>query len=174
MSVDALALDELCAQSLAGDSAAETALFETLRVRFLSLAKRRVQPDHTEDVVQDALRIVFDRYRERKQGVGILVWSLTVLRNVIGNHYQARQRERDRMDYVDEYPSEASFAVDPLADAVGEEGRLTLQTAIAELARRFPRCGRIFAHLLASLEREDPPTRSRCRPWQRSKRSIPN
>ena len=63
--------------------------------------------DHAEDVVQDALRIVFDRYGEIKQGPGILVWGLTVLRNVIGNHYQARDRERERLDFVEEWPSGA-------------------------------------------------------------------
>lgn len=152
MSLNALDLDELCARSLQGDCQAETALFEALRVRFLTLAKRRVQPDHTEDVVQDALKIVCDRYGERKQGVGILVWSLTVLRNVIGNHYQARQRERRHMDFVEEYPSCAATVIDPLAEAGGAQDRDLLLDAIAELAERFPRCGRIFSSLLHSLE----------------------
>ncbi|MGD9546211.1 MAG: RNA polymerase sigma factor [Candidatus Krumholzibacteriia bacterium] len=157
MNADALSLDELCARSQRGDPEAESALFDSLRVRFLALAKRRVQPDHIEDVVQDALKIVFDRYRERKQGVGILVWSLTVLRNVIGNYYQTRRRERDRMEFVEEYPRDAGFTSDPLAGALDEEGRSALEDAIAELSCRFPRCGRIFHHLLKSLERGGSP-----------------
>ena len=32
-----------------------------------------------EDVVQESLKIVFDRYGDRNQGAGILVWGLTVL-----------------------------------------------------------------------------------------------
>jgi len=153
VSTDALSLDELCDRALAGDGRAEADLFSALRVRFLQLAKRRVQTDHTEDVVQDALKIVCHRYRERKQGVGILVWSLTVLRNVIGNYYQARQRERQHMDFVSELPRDAAGKDDPLEEVMAGEGDLAIREAIAELARRFPRCGRIFFHLLASLQR---------------------
>ncbi len=153
MDIDVLSLDELCDRARAGDSRAEADLFSILRVRFLQLAKRRVQTDHTEDVVQDALKIVCHRYRERKQGVGILVWSLTVLRNVIGNYYQARQRERQHMEFVDELPRDAAAPDDPLAEIMAGEGDLAVQQAVAELAERFPRCGRIFSHLLASLQR---------------------
>ncbi len=145
-------LDELCSQALAGDSRAEAALFSALRVRFLQLAKRRVQTDHSEDVVQDALKIVCDRYRERKQGMGILVWSLTILRNVIGNHYQSRQRERQRMEFVEEYPSQAMETANPLSLAECHESQLLVQKALQDLAIHQPRCGRMFAHLVASHE----------------------
>jgi len=150
--LDSATLDTLCARALAGDGRAEADLFSHLRVRFLQLAKRRVQTDHIEDVVQDALKIVCDRYRERKQGVGILVWSLTVLRNVIGNHYQKRETERRHMEFVEEYPRDAAAEADPLAMALGSDHRRMLTSAISELADRFPRCGRIFGHLLEGLE----------------------
>lgn len=146
-------LDILCQKSLAGDVRSEAALFEALRVRFLPIAKRRVQADQAEDLVQDTLRIVFDRYGSRNEGQGILVWGLAVLRNVIGNHYQSRDRERDRLSFVDELPRDAADRTDPFADLELADTRRLLVEGIARLAERFPRCGRIFHHLLTSLEK---------------------
>jgi len=146
-------LDILCEKSLAGDARAEAALFEALRVRFLPIAKRRVHADQAEDLVQDTLKIVFDRYGSRNEGQGILVWGMTVLRNVIGNHYQSRNRERERIDFVDELPRDAADAHDPFSDLQLADTRRLLLDGIAQLAERFPRCGRIFHHLLHSLEK---------------------
>lgn len=157
MTCDATSFDELWAQTRDGDPTAETRLFAALRVRFLALAKRRVHEDHAEDVVQDALKIVFDRYGECKQGPGILVWGLTVLRNVIGNHYQAKQRERGRLSFTDQTPDAVVEMPDLLMDTVGRQTQDRLLAAIEQLARRFPRCGHIFAGLLASLEQGGSP-----------------
>jgi len=157
LTATATSLDTLSERSLAGDRQAESALFEALRVRFLTIAKQRVQQDHAEDLVQDTLGIVFDRYGERKQGQGILVWGLTVLRNVIGNYYQARDRERDRLSFVDELPATAVQTGDALSDTVACETRDRLLDAIAALGKRFPRCGRIFGSLLTSLARGGSP-----------------
>lgn len=152
MNVSIETLDHLSDRSLAGDSTAQNALFQALYVRFLPIAKRRVQRDHAEDLVQDTLKIVFDRYGQRNQGHGILVWGLTVLRNVIGNHYQAKQREKERLDFVDDYPAAAAEPANVLEAQDLAETREALLTAITELADRFPRCGYIFRALLTSLE----------------------
>lgn len=145
-------LDSLCQKALAGDSRAEAELFQALRVRFLPLAKRRVQVDHAEDLVQDALRIVFDRYGKRNDGPGILVWGLTVLRNVIGNYYQRRERDNQHLSFVDELPLDAGQQPEALTAFERAETRENLLAAIEELAQRFPRCGIIFRHLLSSLD----------------------
>jgi DNA-directed RNA polymerase specialized sigma24 family protein len=150
-------LDALAAGWLAGDGAAESALFENLRVRFLSLAKRRVREDHAEDVVQDALKIVHERYGEAGRDRSILVWGLTVLRNVIGNHYQKRGREKDRIAHVEDMERLPETGLEPDADLIGASIRQGLEEAVAELAERFPRCGKIFDAILASLERGGSP-----------------
>lgn len=173
-SLDASSLDALCTRAQAGDGRAEGDLFSSLRVRFLQLAKRRVQTDHIEDVVQDALKIVCDRYGERKQGVGILAWSLTVLRNVIGNYYQSRQTERRHMDFVDEYPHQAASRDDPLATTLADESGNLIREAIGELAERFPRCGRIFANLLANLEQGGSPQEVSTRTLNAMQGEIPD
>ncbi len=152
MTRDAQSLDNLHQLALNGDTKAQSILFDHLRVRFLSLAKQRVQADHAEDVVQDALRIVFDRYGEIKQGPGILVWGLTVLRNVIGNYYQARDRERERLDFVEEFPAEAATEAEVLGETMLAQTNEHLLSAIDELGQRFPRCAHIFHGLLKSLE----------------------
>ena len=125
MTPGAESLDHLCDRALAGDGRCEAALFEALRVRFLPIAKRRVQTDHVEDVVQDTLKIVFAKYGEREPGAGILVWGLTVLRNVIGNYYQSKQRERERLDFVEELPAAAAVVDDMLAGCEHQELRQT-------------------------------------------------
>lgn len=145
-----ISLDELAAGWLAGDSRAETLLFENLRVRFLGIAKRRVQQDNLEDLVQEALQIVLRKAREQHRTENVLVWSLTVLRNVIGNHYQARRRETERMVTGEDI-------LDNVADATAGPDQMPetdphLENALASLAERFPRCGKIFAGILASLE----------------------
>jgi len=148
----AATLDELCALAVAGDERAQSGLFSALRVRFLQVAKRRVHEDHLEDVVQDALRIVLDKYRTRTGDIGILVWSFTVLRNVIGNHYQSRKRDVGRTTHVEDWQtfSPAAVVMDPTRDRETVEFTSRLEAAIASLARKSPRCGRLFANLLKS------------------------
>jgi DNA-directed RNA polymerase specialized sigma24 family protein len=149
-----LSLDEVCARSLAGDDSAESLLFHSLRVRFTAIAKRRVQQDHIEDIVQDALQTVLRKYRERSRSDGILVWSLTVLRNVIGNYYQARKRESERLVQVQDWQRLASSAPSGTSTSQLETDQFVwqLEQAIAALAQRYPRCGKIFTGLLSSLE----------------------
>jgi DNA-directed RNA polymerase specialized sigma24 family protein len=152
-------LDALSRQALAGDTHAEAALYEGLRVRFLALAKRRVRQDSVEDVVQDALRIVHQKHREREQGRGILVWSLTVLRNVIGNYYQAKERRTRREVQVEDLElfastreSGAAAARDVGMTSSEDDVAERIQDAVAVLAVRHPRCGTIFRRILESLD----------------------
>jgi Sigma-70 region 2 len=149
-SIAEITLDDLAAAWLGGDSRSETLLFENLRVRFLGIAKRRVQQDHLEDLVQDALQIVLRKAREQHRAENILVWSLTILRNVIGNHYQARRRETERMvtgENILDNVADTTAGPDPLPETAAQ-----LEQALTTLAERFPRCGQIFAGILASLE----------------------
>ncbi|HPF36780.1 MAG TPA: hypothetical protein PLH84_15255 [Candidatus Krumholzibacteria bacterium] len=146
-------LDHLAHRAMQGDGRAEAALFEELRVRFLTLAKRRVQPDHVEDVVHDALGIVLRKYREPDRVSGILVWSLTVLRNVIGNHYQSRRRDTERTTQVEDWRTvpEAAVALDPVADMAADQASDRLEEAVGRLAAASERCGAIFRRILDVL-----------------------
>ena len=149
----AVSLDRLAAAAAAGDDAARARLFTDLRERFLRIAKRRVREDALEDVVQDALRIVLERHRERRAEVPILVWSLAVLRNVIGNHYQSRYRERQRRQPVADWHRLAvpDRTADPLDELAAGELREALERALERLAVTSARCARLFRVLLESL-----------------------
>ena len=142
-------LDRLRDRTLAGDSRAETELFGQLRVRFLTVAKKRVQPDHVEDVVHEALEVILAKFGSLDRDRSLLLWSLTVLRNVIGNHYQTVQ--------VDDWRTVPAAALtdDPTARLGDTEAAERIQNAIEELARRSPRCGAIFARILESIEEAD-------------------
>lgn len=171
-----IALDTLHARALRGDKRAEAELFSALRVRFLALSKRRVRPDHQEDVVQETLGVVLEKYRDLAPGRGILVWSLAVLRNVIGNHYQRTRRHRDRTVEVEDWQAlpAASSDPDPLATLNNSEAAARLETAIAELARRTPRCGAIFAGLLESMERGGGPREVSMRALELVQKEFPD
>ena len=173
---DRTSLDNLRHRALAGDERATAALFEELRVRFLAIAKRRVQPDHAEDVVQEALGVVLRRYDTLPRDRNILLWSLTVLRNVIGNHYQARRRDTDRTVQVDDWRTvpAAALTADPTVDLVGGEAAEMLQRAIGDLARRSPRCGAIFAHILDSVEMGGGPREVSQRALERVQQELPD
>jgi DNA-directed RNA polymerase specialized sigma24 family protein len=168
-----VSLDGLCRSARAGDAGAETRLCSELRVRFLPIAKRRVREEDAEDLVQDALLVVHRKYRERAGSGGVLVWGLAILRNVIGNYYQARRREggrRGAAENLEEFPAgEAGAAGDGAADLLEKLG-----AALAELAARFPRCGRIFEILLANLEAHGPAREAAESAWQAAQQELPN
>lgn len=169
-------LDLLAERAIADDERAEASLFEELRVRFLPLAKKRVQPDHVEDVVHDALGIVLRKYRDRSCESGILVWSLTVLRNVIGNHYQARRRDQERTILVDDWQTvpSASLTADPFGTIDADEAADRLEFAISELSLRSPRCGTIFGHILESMVHEDGQREISQRAFELVRRDLPD
>lgn len=171
--ITAHSLDSLAGRWLEGDREAESRLFEDLHVRFLAVAKRRVREDDVEDVVQDALKTVLDRYGTQGESPGILVWGYTVLRNVIGNHYQARAREQQRRENVDDLAAlpEASAAAPDELEIASEEQRLA--NAIADLGRRYPRCGTIFRAILASLGQGGSPREITARALVEARRRQP-
>ncbi len=140
-------LDELSALAARGDAPAREALFDQLRVRFLQIAKRRVRADDCEDVVQEALRIVHARLTDRSPERGILIWSLTVLRNVIGNYYQ----KKARLDRGEPFEERKHAAVATVGFPGREEVDAVVE-ALGRLARREPRCGALFRRILESLD----------------------
>jgi DNA-directed RNA polymerase specialized sigma24 family protein len=152
-------LDGLLQLALEGVRGAETALFEGLRARLLRVAKQRVREDDAPDVVQDALRIVLLKYRARGDQAGILPWSLTVLRNVIGNYYQKADHRKDWIS-LEHVPSGflaragevAAREADPGNDRAQRQLVERLAAAIRNLSRSHPRCGTIFRAILESLD----------------------
>jgi DNA-directed RNA polymerase specialized sigma24 family protein len=148
------ALDAMARKACGGDREAESALFADLRVRFLQIAKRRVREEQCEDLVQDALAVVHAKYASRPPGRGVLIWCLAVLRNVIGNHYQAEKRRRGLIAEAGDEGRQAGGGGAESAALPGEDDlelRGRLDAAIESLADRYPRCAEIFRLILEGL-----------------------
>lgn len=146
-----------------------SAWLAALRRQFLQVARQRVPDEAVEDVVQEALTVIYEKALPHDgstagQGaVPTLPWCFQVLRNVIGNHYQ-RQRTRTRaaqpgapghariLDTV-----AARSNPTPLEALEHIELSRLVQDSIDELAARDGECGRL---LRLALGRTEPEPRS--------------
>jgi DNA-directed RNA polymerase specialized sigma24 family protein len=133
------------------------AWLEQLRVRFIDIARVRVAEGAVEDVVQDAIAIIY----QKAPGSGVsdwsppeLPWCFQVLRNVVGNHYQ-RERTRRRGDQpgsalhdgLQEFTAARRNPTPMEALEKRERGRI-LREAIRELATSDTFCGNHFLEIL--------------------------
>lgn len=88
--------DELLTRARSGDLAAENELFERLSARIRALAKKRVWDPHAaEDLAQETLKTVCEKYRDVELPRGLLPWVFTVFHHKMGN-YLKRERTRSR------------------------------------------------------------------------------
>jgi RNA polymerase sigma factor (sigma-70 family) len=121
----------------------------SLRDRFVSIAGRRVPPDAIDDVVQDALAVVFDRglrLGEGRDEAGrpVLAWCFQVLRNTIGNFYQ---REKTRGKYVDQTPTGDDTFRAPFDALDRLEMKRAMETALSELSDGGGACATYLTEL---------------------------
>jgi DNA-directed RNA polymerase specialized sigma24 family protein len=132
-----------------------------LRARFVEITRRRVEGDAVEDIVQDALSIVHEKgagVPGGSDGLPPLPWCFTVLRNVIGNHYQ-RERTRSRaaqagsMEHAQvEALAAGQSPPGPLEALERAEMTRLLEQAIEELSAKAPDCGRLLRAMLGRTE----------------------
>lgn len=135
--------------------------FMQLRDRFVAVARKRLPNDQVEDVVQEALAVVYEkgiRIPEAGpvEGMPPLAWCFQVLRNVVGNHYQ-KQRTRsgtsgdadyETLDAADDRPT-------PLEALQSKEAAGLIQDGLRELARLDETCCRYLRRLLDGLAPAD-------------------
>ena len=151
-------LDLLAGQAAEGNDPAREALLAALRVRLLPVAKRRVREEDSEDLVHDGLRIVLEKLGARAVRRPILIWSYAVLRNVIGNYYQKRQRRGEEVCLQDERLVAPGTSLQP-AEVAGDEMEALgsaptapeMARALARLSRQHPRCAVLFGLILECL-----------------------
>ena len=140
----------------------QEAWLRELRARFIDVARARVAEGAVEDVVQDAMAIIYQKAGSGAgggMGTPELPWCFQVLRNVVGNHYQ---RERTRMrgersgtplhDGVHEFTARRDNPTPIEALERNERARL-LREAIQELAVQDAFCGNHFLEVLGDRER---------------------
>jgi len=138
-----------------GPSGAED-WFAELRRRFLAVAGRRVPSEMVEDIVQDALGVVYEKgvqpgLGDEVDGRPALAWCFQVLRNTIGNYYQ---RERTRSAHIADdaepelVPATASGTT-PLEALHERQVETALAQALDDVDRDGGQCGRYLRELAA-------------------------
>ena len=134
-----------------------------LRARFIEVARRRVSGEAVEDVVQDALTIVYRKQGHATEDPAALAWSFLVLRNVIGNHYQKEKTRRRASGSAPSFDGEwgngpnGGIAPTPLESLERVEVARLLHDAVHDLGRSDPHCGRQFRRMLGSEPAVDEP-----------------
>src|SRR5262245_17677009 len=93
--------DGLFALATTGHAEPKEKLFSFLRSRLMILARYRV-PEVAEDVVQETLMVIHDRFQEFGSLEGLVAFTHQVLRNKVDNVYQSRARKKSvELDEVD-------------------------------------------------------------------------
>ncbi len=135
-----------------GELGAESLLFQYLRDRVLALARKRMwDPALAEDLTQDTMRTVIEKYREADLSHGLLPWVFTVLHHKIGNHLKRRRTELEARDTL----AVQAWDVVGLASA-GETERFDLADAIAKALRMTSQeCRKVFALLLRERDAQE-------------------
>jgi RNA polymerase sigma factor (sigma-70 family) len=133
-----------------------------LRDRFVAVARRRLPSEAVEDVVQEALTVVYEKgirvpQADAIDGMPPLAWCFQVLRNLIGNFYQ-KQRTRaatmspdedvERLDAADQSPT-------PLEALESREVRRLVRQALGELGKQDGTCAHYLQRLLEGLTPAD-------------------
>jgi len=137
-------------KALAGDSTSEDALFSALIVRFSTIAKRRVQKSHVEDVVHDASAVVAAKYRDLDNSVNFDAWAYKVLRNVIANHLRAQMVRKDTVIDTDLVERSPQSDFDDSAAAL----RIDLKTCLSKLVQARPRYAKVLHMSLSGYTTE--------------------
>jgi RNA polymerase sigma factor (sigma-70 family) len=118
-----------------GDRDAEEQLIGLLLPRFLYLATRRVGADDAPDIAQDACVTVIEKYREYGGTDDFLSWAYMILKNKIGNYYQARSVRKKYLARPENgQPSNSSHNPEP--DMLL---RQDIRRCLKKLLERFPR-----------------------------------
>lgn len=91
-----------------GDGSAENRLFAKLSERFRSVAGYRLRDEEeVEEVCQNALKTILEKYREIEFDEGFINWAYKVLDNKIRKCFDLRGRSRmreARVEYNDKSP----------------------------------------------------------------------
>jgi RNA polymerase sigma factor (sigma-70 family) len=124
-----------------------------LRTRMVGIARKRVEEDDVEDVVQSALRVVVERglssETDRVEEAPALAWCFQVLRNTIGNHYTRQRTRRAHLDEgVDTESVQASISG---SSSQSTERLAALERALEELENSGGQCAELLRRSLDGM-----------------------
>lgn len=115
----------------------------------IQVARKRVQGDAFQDVVQEAMMILNSKLEQIKSDPEVLPYAFQILRNCIGNYYKKIRREQRVIEYS--LPADVSNAA-PEQDS---DWQTILPKALARLKEDNPRCARLFEAVLENAGIEE-------------------
>jgi RNA polymerase sigma-70 factor (ECF subfamily) len=134
--------EHLLQRAKSGDSSAEEELFQNLRARFMSIAKRRVwETEAAEDIVQQACVTVLTKYKSEEYRSGFEPWAYCVLKMKIGNYLQSKRVRQQRV--IDNISSDHE-SWHP-AVAMNPDLEFALIECLRKVIRSIPRYARILS-----------------------------
>lgn len=110
----------------------------------MTIARKRIQGDASQDVVQEAIVILNAKMDQIQNDGEILPFAFTILRNCIGNHYKKVRREQRVIEF--------SVAIESAEVAAEERSdwQEVLSKALVYLKKESPRCAQLFEAVLES------------------------
>jgi RNA polymerase sigma factor (sigma-70 family) len=152
MSFDDKGYQDLYLEAKTGNTEAQNTLFSLLHASYLRLAKRRIGVvQDAEDVVQETMETIFNKYRDADMVKGFLPWANQVLYFKIGNYYKARQRMSDRERPEEDMESTLTETSEPGRIHDEKETEAVLLRAINSL---HAECKKVLTFLLSEQSRE--------------------
>ncbi|UCC43318.1 MAG: sigma-70 family RNA polymerase sigma factor, partial [Candidatus Zixiibacteriota bacterium] len=110
-------MQHLVIKAKQGDKAAERQLFESLSVRFVLLAKRRIGEEHCKDIAQEACITILEKLKTEAPEENFEAWAYKVLRNKIGNYLQSQNLRKKTMlqsEHIEDLDRPSTGEVDPV------------------------------------------------------------
>lgn len=108
-------IDTLYALAAAGDQTAEEQLFSDLGARFRLFTRRKIGDEaDAEDLVQEVLAKICDKYKGIDFEVGFSAWAYTVMKNSIIGYYRKNPRpDQQHTQIVEGGTISKSHTLDP-------------------------------------------------------------
>ncbi|MEZ5359781.1 MAG: RNA polymerase sigma factor [Candidatus Zixiibacteriota bacterium] len=134
-------IETLFLRARGGEKSAQNELFGALSARFQLIAQKRVWDNQdAEEIAQDALMTVFDKYMEAQTHSGYTAWAYKVLSNKILHYYRTNSRHSEKMTITDKIEMFAeSWTPDPTFES-------KIKNCLQKVIKTNSRYGRILVN----------------------------
>lgn len=145
-------INRLFQNALIGDKGSAEELFEFLSARFCSFAHQRIWNDKdAEEVVQDALAVIFREFRTVAITTSFAAWAYKVLDNRMLDYIRTKQRDASRLERLAGEPAGAL----PHLSAIDPELKRALTSCLQKLGRANLQYARALNLMYQGYETED-------------------
>lgn len=141
-------LDFLYRNAIDNVQNAEKELFKYLGARFKYLVQLEISDQHDgEEIVQDTLMAIAEKYRELEVEVSFAAWAFKVLKNKQLNYFRMRRYKRNRFAEMSDY-NDMPFDSDP-------DLRIRIIDCLKRICKSYIRSGRILNLYYQGYSTED-------------------